>query len=267
VTHVFDAGLHLEPAADGVVRGSTHSQWANMVGPFGGMTAATMLRAVECRPDVHGDPLTLTVNFLAPIADGEFLISTRAVRTNRSNQHWIVELAQDGEVKTTATAVFGPRRDTWASPQETPPNVSAPEDIEPQGFPAPITWTTHYEMRFIEGAVPQPGSEPSESSTTTLWVRDQPARPLDFAALTAQCDIFYPRIYLRLGTAVPAGTISMTVYFHAGRDDLHAHGDDFVLATAHAQRFGGGYFDQSGQIWDRNGTLLASTHQLVYFKN
>ena len=37
MTHVFDAGLHLEPAADGVVRGSTHSQWANMVGPFGGI--------------------------------------------------------------------------------------------------------------------------------------------------------------------------------------------------------------------------------------
>jgi len=33
------------------------------------------------------------------------------------------------------------------------------------------------------------------------------------------------------------------------------------------QRFGNGYFDQSAEIWGTDGALLATTHQLVYFKD
>ena len=67
-----------------------------MIGPFGGITAAAMVRAIESHPDRIGEPLALTVNFAAPIADGDFDISLRAARTNRTNQHWIVELSQNG---------------------------------------------------------------------------------------------------------------------------------------------------------------------------
>ncbi|WP_432421004.1 hypothetical protein [Nocardia cyriacigeorgica] len=34
---------------------------------------------------------------------------------------------------------------------------------------------------------------------------------------------------------------------------------------AHAQHFGGGYFDPTGQLWSADATLLATTHQMVYF--
>src|SRR5689334_1690293 len=95
-------------------RGRTHPAWASMVGPFGGITSATVLHAIETHPDRIGEPVALTVNFAAPIADGDFDISLRAVRTNRTNQHWMLELSQDGEVRNTATALCGIRRDTWA---------------------------------------------------------------------------------------------------------------------------------------------------------
>lgn len=67
---VFDDGIALEALGDGLLRGRTVPQWANMVGPFGGITAATLLRAVELQSDVHGFPVALTVNYLAPIATG-----------------------------------------------------------------------------------------------------------------------------------------------------------------------------------------------------
>ena len=57
------------------------------------------------------------------------------------------------------------------------------------------------------------------------------------------------------------------MYFHADATLLAAQADDAVLATARAQHFGKGYFDQSGEIWGRDGALLATTHQLVYFKD
>ncbi|MBX9919697.1 MAG: thioesterase family protein, partial [Mycolicibacterium frederiksbergense] len=61
----FDNGIALQPAGERLVRGRTVPEWANMVGPFGGITAAALLRAIELQPDVHGQPVALTVNYLA----------------------------------------------------------------------------------------------------------------------------------------------------------------------------------------------------------
>ncbi|MGV0835885.1 acyl-CoA thioesterase [Mycolicibacterium thermoresistibile] len=261
--HPFDSAVELSPAR----RGSTSAKYANMVGPFGGITAATLVRAVEQHPDRLGDPLAVTVNFLAPLTDGEFEITARAVRTNRSNQHWLLELTQDGTVTTTATAVFGARRDTWSDTEASMPAVAPPEEVAVQKFPEFIAWAHNYEMRFVRGATPSEGAEEQPESTSTLWVRDTPPRPLDYPALTALCDVFAPRVFLRRGRVVPASTVSLTVYFHADAGELGAVGEDFVLGTARGHRYVGGHFDQSAQLWSREGVLLATTHQLVYFKD
>ncbi|MDG4668780.1 thioesterase family protein [Mycobacterium sp. 236(2023)] len=264
--HPFDDAIRLDTIEPGRVRGKTSAEWANMVGPFGGMTAALLLRAIEIHPDRIGDPVALTVNFTAPVADGEFDITASVVRTNRSNQHWMVELSEDGTVVTNATAVFGLRRDTWSDTERLRPAVPEPDEIEPSGLPPMVVWARNYDMRFVDGPIPGKGADPAASSTTTLWARDRVGRPLDFPALAAVSDIFYPRVFLRRGAPVPAGTISLTTYFHAGVEELTTAGGDFVLCQAHANRFSRGYFDQSAEIWSRTGELLVTTHQLVYFK-
>src|ERR1700755_327321 len=111
--HPFDNAIHLDTIDGNVRRGRTHPEWANQVGPFGGITAAVMLHAIETQPDPIAEPLALTAHITARISDGDFDISLRAARTNRTTQHWIAELGQDGAVTTTAIAVFGVRRDTW----------------------------------------------------------------------------------------------------------------------------------------------------------
>lgn len=266
VMHPFDAAIDLTHIAPGQTLGRTDPQWANMVGPFGGITAATLLRAIEHHPDRQGQPLAMTVNFLAPLSDGEFVIRTRTPRTNRTNQHWLAELSQRDTTMTTASAVFARRRDAWSTTEVCPPVVLNPDDVAPGLIAESLPWVHHYDMRFVTGPMPTNEQEAQASSTTTLWIRHRQHRPLDFAALTALCDVFYPRVYLRLGQFVPAGTISLTVYVHADEHDLAVTGDGFVLATARAQRFSHGYFDQTAQIWNRAGTLLATTHQIVYYK-
>lgn len=264
--HPFEDAITLTPTPGGALAGRTTAPFANMVGPFGGATAATLLHAVELQPDRLGDPLALTVNFAAPIADGDFTVETAAVRTNRSNQHWNIMQRQAGQVASTASAVFGLHRDTWADTEAQMPLAPPPEDVQRvQGVP--VAWLQNYDMRFVDGPMPVPGSEPAESSTTTLWVRDSPARPLDFASLVALCDCFYPRPFLRLGGWLAAGTVSMTVHVHATIEELQAQGTEYVLATARASRFARGYADQSASLWGRDGTLLATTHQLVYFND
>lgn len=266
-THPFDDALELEATEGrGVLRGRTTPEWANMVGPFGGVTAALLLRAVELHPDRMGEPVSLTANFVAPVADGAFDIAARAVRTNRSNQHWLVELSQNGEIKTNASAVFATRRDTWTDTEAVPPDVPQPEDIASAEAPGLVQWVSNFDMRFVIGDAPRRDGDAVASSATALWVRDRRDRRLDFAALTALGDIFYPRVFVRRGSASPAGTVTMTTYFHAESTDLDRVGDDFVLAHARANRFGRGYFDQSATLWSRSGELLVTTHQLVYFR-
>lgn len=264
--HDFDAAIDLEPLGDGRFRGHTHPAYANMVGPFGGITAAVLTRAVEVHPDRLGEPLALTVNYAGPVADGEFEIRLDAVRTNRTTQHWTLELTQDGAVATTATAVLGQRRETWSDTEARMPQAPPPDELPVSPVP-PVTWAQRYEMRFAEGPVPGHGVKPADTSTSTLWVRDSPTRPLDFTALTALCDIFVPRVYIRQARMMPAGTVSLTVHFHAVGDELRDQGDDYVLASASASRFSAGWADQSATIWSRAGVLLATTHQLVYFKD
>jgi len=65
---------------------------------------------------------------------------------------------------------------------------------------------------------------------------------------------------------VPAGTVSITTYFHADAGLLAAHGTGYLLARARAQRFFNGYFDQSAQLWTESGNLLATSNQIVYYK-
>jgi acyl-CoA thioesterase len=264
--HAFDRAIDLEVIDDDLLRGRTQPEWANMVGPFGGITAAILLRAIELQPDRLGEPVALTVNFAAPIVDGEFDVSCRAPRTNRTNQHWIVELSQEGAVKTTATAVFGIRRDTWSGAQAFPPEAPPPEQVPCSNHANLPVWVRLYDMRFAEGGFSGGAVQAGPSSTTTIWVRDAAQRQVDFPALAALSDVFFPRIYLRRGV-VPSGTISLTTYFHADSQHLDALGGDFILGTAHANRFDRGFFDQSAQLWSRDGALLATSYQIVYFKD
>ena len=92
--HLFDDATKVT-AGDSRWQGKTSEDYWAFVGPFGGATAATILRALIDHPQRSGDPLSLTVNFCAPIAKGAFDLDVRLVKANRSTQHWCVELTQE----------------------------------------------------------------------------------------------------------------------------------------------------------------------------
>lgn len=264
--HPLDRATRLVRTADGSLVGHTDPAYANMVGPFGGITAATMLNAVLMHPECLGDPVALTVNYAGPIADGEFTIDASPVRTNRSTQHWSITATQSGQVATTATAVFALRRETWSSTETGFPKVPPAASLQRMHADAAPVWTQRYDMRFVRGWPDPTKPEHALDSVSTLWIRDDPPRPLDFLSLAAICDIFVPRVMVRRPRWVPAGTVSLTSYFHADAKRLAAQGERPVLGTARASHFGLGYHDQSAEIWSEDGTLLATAHQVVYYK-
>ncbi len=266
MNHPFDQAIALQPTGQGRFEGNTSPAYGNMVGPFGGVTAATALNAVCQHPDRVGDPVSLTVNFCAAVADGAFEVQARPVRTNRSTQHWLIEMAQAGQTVLTATALTAVRRDTWGSQDELAPRVLSPNALGRPNMAALVEWVKRYDIRIAEGAIPRVWDGSGEQSRTTLWVRDEPPRALDFTSLCALCDVFFPRVWLRRATRVPAGTVSMTVYFHVGAAELASVADGWLLGRAQSNVMRNGYFDQSAHLWSQAGALLATTHQVVYYK-
>ncbi len=248
--------------------GQTDAAYANMVGPFGGITAAVIMKALLVHPERLGEPVSLTINYAAPIADGEYRIHAVPVRTNRSTQHWSITLSQGKELTTTATAVFALRRDTWTTTEILAPDVPAAVAVPSSRLAnTDRAWFDNYEMRFVRGhLLDQSKPEDERDSVTVLWVRDNPPRPLDLVSLTSICDSFAPRIIVRRPKWVPFGTVSITIYFQAGNAQLEAQGDRPVLGIARASHFGRGYHDQTAEVWSDSGTLLATSHQVVYFK-
>jgi hypothetical protein len=87
--HLFDEATRVV-AGDSRWQGRTSPDYWAFVGPFGGATAASMLRALIEHPERAGDPLSMTVNYCALIAEGEFDLDIRLVKANRSSQHWCV---------------------------------------------------------------------------------------------------------------------------------------------------------------------------------
>jgi len=263
--HVFDAAIALDAGGGDSFLGNTHSAYGNMVGPFGGAIAATLLNAIMRHPQRLGEPLSHTVHFAAPIADGGFSVQTRVLRTNRSTQHWSVELVQDGAVAAFATSVTAVRRASWSALDAVFPEVPPASSIAPAPPIPRAAWTARYEMRFIDGAPGAPGTQ-SDSSQSRMWIRDTPQRSLDYLSLAALCDAFYPRIFVRRPQWVPIGTVSLTTYFHADATQLAAQGSAPLLGVARALRFGNGFFDQAAEMWSERGELLATSQQVVYFK-
>ena len=275
--HPFDEAMALTPAGAAqpdTWHGASSPAYWNMIGPFGGTTAATAIQAIMAHPQLLGEPIALTVNYPGAMAAGAFTVTARPSRTNRSTQHWTVELLQldaagAPSLVMTATAVTAARRTTWSADELTKPALDFSAAAPRLTF-STSEWTHRYDMRAARGMIPQvwDGREAvgDDASLSQLWVRDDPPRPLDFASLAAMSDVFYPRVWLRRATRVPAGTVTITTYFHATADQLAHSGVGYLLAQAKAQTFSNGFFDQTAQLWSPAGHLLATSSQLVYYK-
>ena len=264
--HPFDKAVELVVTSPDAYQGYIPQTYANMVGPFGGIIVAVILNGILSHKECQGEPISLTVNFAGPIADAPFELTVRLMRTNRSNQHWIADITQDSKIAATATAVLAIRQETWMMPEALPPTAPNPENVETWLAPPEPQWVSRYDFKFIRGDLTLSGQQ-AEDSESLLWVRDKPKRPLDFLSLAAISDVFFPRAFIRRQKLGVAGTVSITTHFHADTASLARQASHPILAAARGQRFYRSYFNQVAELWSDEGELLASSVQMVYFKD
>jgi hypothetical protein len=266
--HPIDQATMLERIGPARYGARTSAFYSNFAGPFGGFTAAVLLRAVLEDERRLGTPVALTVNYCAAIAEGAFEVAAREVRTGKSTQHWLVQLTQGDTIAATASVVCGERRAVWshhpAEMPKAPPAEALPvfTDFKPGG------WMSRYEMRFAEGAPDWSPRDEADicSARSQLWMRDEPARPLDYLSLACMSDAFVIRAFMARSKFMPVGTVTLTTFFHGSEEAMRAQGAAPLLCTADAHLFADGFADQIAHLWGKDRRLLATSTQIVWYK-
>ncbi|MEM8936469.1 MAG: thioesterase family protein [Pseudomonadota bacterium] len=265
--HPFDQAMTLHAVTANAWRGETSDGYMHVVGPFGGFIAGVMLRAIINEPARRGDPVALTVNYCGAVEKGPFEIATKLQRGGKYNQHWSMTLVQAGDTKVSATAVFAIRDNVFSHQPATAPVAPAPEAVAAIAKFG-LSWLDRYEYREIEGKldVMSGPHDPIKPASSLSWIKDEPDRPLDYVSLASISDCALGRLVLVRGTMPIFGTVSLTTYFHATATEIAELGVLPVLVSAAAKRFHANFHDHDVQIWGKDGALIASGSQIVWYK-
>jgi acyl-CoA thioesterase len=112
-------------------------------------------------------------------------------------------------------------------------------------------------MRYALGRRPFSGSD--GSTLTGGWIKPLDPHAIDAALIAQIADAWLPAVFLRLIEPNAVPTIDLTIHFRA---DLPLPAD-YVLATFESRVSEGGFVEEDGWIWSRDGHLIAHSRQLA----
>jgi len=259
-------GARIERTGERTFAAQTDPAYWNLIGPFGGWIAAVLVHCVLSETAAVGAPLSLSLDFAGAMEPGPFAIGLRALRRNRSTSFWSAELTQIQKgaqvLCAFATIVTAERRPTPQFLEVAPPAVQRPEELRRFEMPGALPFLQRLDFRFAEGTI----FPKLIDGATVTWMRALDAPAMDYETLAALCDAGIPQIFLRLKRRIPVSSVTLNAFFHADRAELDAAGNGFVLNACRMRRAAHGYFDASAQVWSERGDLLATTEQIVWFR-
>lgn len=258
----FAADTEVARTGDGTFGAKISRRWWIARGPNGGYVAAILLRAMTHELD---DPSraarSLTVHFPAAPAEGPVVVTCEVQRRGRSVATVSARMEQDGRLVALALAAFSPAFDGPSFDETVMPEVAAPETLQPvpAASPAPPL-LDNLDLRWAVG--PPPFSE-ADRALTGGWLRLTEPEPLDAPLLALYCDAWLPAPFTRLSGVQPAPTVELTVHFRAPLPPPGAEPDAFCLGVFSTRLAREGFFEEDGEIWSRDGVLLAQSRQLA----
>src|SRR5690606_6881402 len=136
----------------GVFRARTSERYRNAIGPFGGWSAALLLKSVLAMPQARGAPFALDAVFMGAIDDGAVETRVCLLRQNRSVGFWRAELWQKDRMCAHAQVTLSSPR-TGATLQDArfpqvPPPADVPTYVNPR---APVPWIEQYVFKPATG--------------------------------------------------------------------------------------------------------------------
>lgn len=258
----FERDTGVQALGDGAYAATCSGDWAVPRGLNGGYVAAIVLRAMEAEVGDAARPArSLTLHYLRPIAPGDVRIDVRVERRGRALSAVSARMSQEGRETVIALGAFAgdfPSAGDYAEPA---PDVPAPERIEP--VPAPPGTPPIAERFVVRPAIgPHPFSGAGEAAGGG-WLSLPEAQALDAPLLALYTDAWLPVPFARLTTPVPAPTVDLTIHFRAPEAAAALAPGEPVLVRFRSTTSHGGYFEEDGEIWSREGVLLAQSRQLA----
>jgi len=252
-------------------------------GPNGGYVAALILRAVTAEvADPERRLRSFTVHYLAPPVEGDVEIEVTVERQGRSMTSVSARLVQDGRLLALAVAAFSTSRPSIEFCTLVMPDVEPPEALESMPTVDAATgerigpvMRQRYEQRWAIGPRPFTGGAAAMADVREAvaggWIRlapselgDEPgpdrASAVDPHLLVAMADAWMPPVFGLVDEPTPVPTIDLTVHL---RDPHPVASDDWVLVVFRSTVASDGFIEEDGELWSRDGRLLAQSRQLA----
>ena len=256
----FARATAVEPLGGGAWRATCDGAWATQLGANGGYLAALVLRAMATElDDPAREARSLTCHYLRPPAEGEVRVDVEVERSGRSLSTVTARLSQAGTLCVLAVAAFAIEIDGALDYAADAPAARAPDAVERLAPVAQVPITAHFVRRPTLGAPLYAGAE---DSMTGGWLRFADPQALDAPALAMYADAWWPSPLPRLTRPVTAPTIDLTVHFRAPAAAA-AIAEEPVLAVFRSSTAAHGFFEEDGELWSRDGVLLAHSRQLA----
>jgi acyl-CoA thioesterase len=258
----FDDDIALRPAGDGVYAGEVCPDWWTPRGPLGGYVMALMLRALEqAVDDPARQPRSCTMHFLRPPRAGPIVARARIERAGRTLTSVSGRLEQEGKLMGLALGAFStpwesPVLDETRMPEVTPAGERTASERRgvPHSIPPPFIGRMVFQHRF--------GPELfslADRAEVGGWLGLREQRPVDAAAVTVLADAWFPAPWPRLRELAGAPTIDLTIHFRAPLPIA----DSLLLGRFRTHLVRDGFFEEDGELWAPDGTLVAQSRQLA----
>ncbi|BCY10343.1 thioesterase family protein [Actinoplanes sp. L3-i22] len=247
---------------DGGFRADLDPQWGVGDKLHGGYLMAVIARAVTATASGFPHPIAMTTTFLRPPRPGGAQVAVELLRAGRGSAQFRARLSQDGAACAESLVTQGVLDEAapWWSGLPTPA-LPAEEECYllpslPPGAAFPVHLLDVVEHRLDPTCLTFAMGHPSTTGQISGYLRLADGTDWDPLSLLVALDPT-PPISLTLGIQGWAPTITLTAYLRR----LPAAGP--LRMTMQSAEVTSGRMDETAQLWDAAGALVAQATQLA----
>lgn len=206
-------------------------------------------------------PISVTGHYLSPGKPGPVQVDSTVVKSGRRFATVSTQLRAGDKPLLQLLGVFGDLstaeayEHVAAEPPDLPPFDQCAARDRRQGT-ADVALSDRTEVRLHPEHIGWLRGQPSGTAEIAGWFAFRDGRPLDTLALLMVCDAFPPTVF---NLDMPPGwvpTVEYTVHVRG----VPAPGP--LMCVFRTSLVSGGFLDETGEVWDSNGKLVAQSRQL-----
>lgn len=231
-------------------------RWSFGSAPNGGYMAALLAKAGRLALPNHPDPISITTQFVQAAKPERAEIEVRVLRAGGRLSQATIELQQDGQVCTQATAVYSDLQKPKGVShfQGERPLLAEIDDCVPVTG-AHASFRDRVDARFFPDCADYWPAGGSELMSNGGWITMADGRPNDALSLIVFADAFPRAVAMRSGKVGWIPTVDMTVQI------LQPAAPGHIACLFNTRKIYGGILEEQGELWDSAGNLLAVCRQ------